>query len=76
MSTPSQQATAKFRHMRDGDDARDLAFDYDSDAEAQYADYREFCAEMGVEPLPFKGAPARPIPGGLALGNPIKRMDR
>lgn len=72
MASPSDNATAKFRYMRDGDDARDLAFDYDADLEAQYADYREFCTEMGVEPLPFKGAPK----AGDLFANPIKRVGR
>lgn len=30
MSTPSDAALARFRHMEDGDDARDLAFDWDA----------------------------------------------
>lgn len=30
MTTPSLESCARFRHMRDGDDARDLAFDYDA----------------------------------------------
>ena len=67
MSTPSPQAVAKFRHVSDPDDARDLAFDYDADDRAQYDDYAEMCREMGEEPLPFKGAPLG--------GNPIKRTE-
>jgi hypothetical protein len=30
MTTPSSAATTRFRHMSDGDDARDLAFDWDA----------------------------------------------
>lgn len=44
--------TRKYRYMEDGDDARDLAFDYEHDYDAQYEDYRTECYEMGEVPKP------------------------
>jgi len=50
--SPSPRALHRFAHVADPDDARDMAFDYDADRDAQYADYLEECAEAGVTPLP------------------------
>ena len=69
MPSPSDRATAKYRHMSDPDDARDLAFDYDADERAQYDDYVAFCHEMGTEPLPFRGAPR------TLTDNPVMRTE-
>ena len=49
---PSTTAQAKYRYMHDGDDARDMAFDYDADLDAQYDDYVTACIEAGDTPLP------------------------
>jgi hypothetical protein len=49
---PSATARAKYRHMHDGDDARDMALDYDADLDAQYDDYVTECIEAGITPLP------------------------
>lgn len=49
---PSPRALAKFRYMADPDDARDMAYDYDADLDAQYDDYLDECREAGVTPLP------------------------
>lgn len=49
---PSTTAAAKFRHVRNADDARDLALDYDADLDAQYEDYLTECAEYGITPKP------------------------
>lgn len=46
----STTALAKYRYMADGDDARDMAIDYDLDLDAQYDDYLTECAIDGVTP--------------------------
>lgn len=52
-TTPSREASARFRYVADPDDARDLAFDFDQDRHQQYDAYVDWCAEEGIVPKPF-----------------------
>ena len=54
MTSPSPRALRRFAHVADPDEARDMAFDYDADLDAQYDDYVAECAEAGVTPLPYR----------------------
>lgn len=45
-------ARRRFAYLSDGDDARDLALDWDADLDAQYDDYVSRCDEAGVVPAP------------------------
>lgn len=52
MATPSTTALNRYGYLADPDDARELAFDYDEDFDAQYEDYVTECYEAGITPKP------------------------